>query len=253
MPNPSLTDKPVFALTVDIDWASEACIADVLGIASSFGITPTLFMTHRSACVDRFVEEHGAQIGVHPNFRRGSTHGSDIASIVEHCFDLYPTARTFRSHAFYDSTDILAEMSRRGTRYDSNLCLHLQPSIVPLTLGAEPIVRLPVFWGDDCHWRSGEHDWDVERLLPHFRTPGLKLIAVHAFNVAFNVPDQAYYDRHRDQIQLADADAICALRWAGQGTRTFLCGLLDALTSSGARFLTLDEIYRKYPPPRADV
>jgi hypothetical protein len=250
LPGPTLDNGPVFALTGDLDWASEACVADFLSFTASFDIRPTLFMTHRSQAVDRYVEEHGAQIGLHPNFRPESTHGSDIASVVDHCCGLYPDAQTFRSHAFYDSTDILTEIARRGIRYDSNLCLHLQPNIVPLVLGAERIVRIPVFWADDCHWRNEEEDWVVERFMPYFLTPGLKVLAVHPFNVALNTPTQAYYRDHKDQIQRADGSAIQALRWHGPGVRTFLCDLLHRLTSRGEKFYTLDEIYHRYHPRR---
>src|SRR5262245_44573518 len=124
--------EPVYCITSDINWASPYCITDFISLFQSFGITPTLFATHDSPEVREFNAAHPDDVNIHPNFRSGSTHGKDHMSVIDHMLKLYPDSKAFRSHAFYDGTDILQEMSRREIKYDSNLCLYLQPNIVPL-------------------------------------------------------------------------------------------------------------------------
>src|SRR5438094_1261651 len=125
-------DRPIFCMTSDTDWASEDCIDDFIHLVSEFGVRPTMFATHDSAVLRANEQEGRIDIEVHPNFLPGSTHGADFVSVIDHVFRLYPEAKTFRSHGFVDGSAISAEMVRRGVRYDSNLCLYLQPNLAPL-------------------------------------------------------------------------------------------------------------------------
>ena len=92
---------------------------------------------------------------------------------MQHVFDLYPEAATYRSHRMSDGAEIQLAMAERGIAYDSNLGLYLQPDVTPLRL-ASGIVRFPIFWADDSHFRLAGGDWDFENWLPHFLTPGRK-------------------------------------------------------------------------------
>ena len=78
-----IIDTPLFVLTSDIDWASDPCISELTDFAAGLGIRPTLFSTHVSALVSRLGAEGAAEIGVHPNFLPNSSHGGDIASVVD--------------------------------------------------------------------------------------------------------------------------------------------------------------------------
>lgn len=119
-------NTPIFCITSDVDWASEYCIEEFIKIITSYGIKPTLFATHESAIIKKFISEGKIECGIHPNFLHGSSHGSDYLSIIDNMFSMYPDAKTFRSHSFFDSTPIIQEMTKRGLRYDSNICLYLQ-------------------------------------------------------------------------------------------------------------------------------
>lgn len=242
-----MIDQPIFCITSDIDWASEYCIKDFLGLMQDFEITPTLFATHESPAVRRFIEGNTDNVGVHPNFRSDSTHGKDYLSVIEHVFQLYPKAKTFRSHALFDSSDILQEMSKRGIKYDSNLCLYLQPNIVPLRLGIPKITRFPVFWDDSSHLIQSGGDWQVEHYFNAFNSPGLKIINVHPFAISANVCSRDNYLRVKKYITIASSKDIETHRHKGKGARTFLIELIEFILLRGMRFYTLDEIYRMFP------
>jgi len=237
---------PEFCLTADLDWASEFAIQRFLDLAAEFRITPTLFATHRSAALDRAVAAGAAEAGVHPNFLPGSTHGHDVESVVDHVCALYPGSRAFRSHAFRDDTHVTDAMVRRGYTHDSNLCLWLQRDLVPLRHHSG-LTRFPVFWEDDVHYRTTD-DWSLERWLPDFLMPGLKVLNVHPFILAANVPSTAHYasiKRHIPTLGPANLDEV---RFGGEGAETFLRGLLQALTQRQLRFSTLSGLQAKASP-----
>ena len=166
-------EEPVLCFTSDVDWASEPCLEDLFGQLASRGIRPTVFATHRSEVLVRREAAGDVEVGIHPNFLPGSSHGAGEDEVIDHLLGLFPSARAFRSHCFVDSTRIVRRMLARGIRYDSNLCLFLEPELRPLRHGSG-IVRLPVFWEDDCHWELTGGDWNLASYLGRFLTPGLK-------------------------------------------------------------------------------
>ena len=230
-------NAPLFCLTSDVDWASDYAIRELLQLGADLGITPTVFATHSTTALN-----HGAEVGIHPNFLPGSSHGTDTRSVIDYMLAAFPQAKAFRSHHFVDSSDISAEMFRRGIRYDSNLCLHMQDDIVPLRTSAGPI-RFPVFWEDDVHWSTHPGDWSVEHYIEQFTTPGLKIINVHPFFFAANIPTQEYYEKVRGNVKSLSAENARDVRFAGPGVRTFVEALLKELRGRGHKFYTLHQLF----------
>jgi SAM-dependent methyltransferase len=236
---------PLFCLTSDTDWASEFALRDFLSTVTGYGIRPTIFATHASPVLTEFDERGDIEIGIHPNFLPGSSHGDDASSIIDELCRLFPRARTFRSHWFFEHTLIARELYARGFRYDSNLCLHMQPNLVPLQHNSG-LVRFPVFWEDDVHW-SGKTGWDLDRQVESFLSPGLKILSVHPFSFAANIPDQEYYAQVKSHIRTLDERTVDSVRFQGPGARTFLVALLERLTTRGERFHTLGDLHRMLP------
>ena len=140
---------------------------------------------------------------------------------------------------------VAEEMVKRGFSYDSNLCLYLQPNLFPLR-HESGLVRFPVFWEDDVHWRNGG-EWNIDKYLSEFLSPGLKVINFHPFLVAANIPNQEYYNQYRNYCTtLAENDAG-KIRYKGEGARTFLIKLLELLSDQGHRFYSLKELYEMVP------
>jgi ubiquinone/menaquinone biosynthesis C-methylase UbiE len=242
-----MINQPIYCVTSDIDWASSHCIEDFMTLVDAFGITPTLFATHDNPLIKRFSETNPNDIGVHPNFGANSTHGKDHNSVIDHVFSIYPNAKTFRSHSFYDSSDILHEMSKRGVRYDSNLCLYLQPNIVPLQLGVRGITRFPVFWEDDSHWMHTAGDWQLCSYVDAFTSPGLKIINVHPFIISANIPSGDYYLSVKEHITTLSEQDLKRIRYNGPGARTFFIDFIKFVKSQNQRFHTLNELFLMFP------
>lgn len=234
-------NSPLFVLTSDTDWAADPCIEDVAAAADQLGITPVFFATNESPALARLERLGRAEVGLHPNFRPGSTHGSDVASVIDHICGLFPHARGFRSHSFVDSFEITEELRARGLEYDSNLCLDMAPDMRPLT-HVSGLTRFPIFWEDNVHWLRGR-PWDVDAMIETFLTPGLKVLNVHPVNFSLNVPDEPSYRSVRGEVASLTADDLARRRFTGPGTRTFLVTMLERLRSLGHRFYTLAEVY----------
>ena len=242
-----MINQPIYCITSDIDWASPLCTEDLLSLLQSLGVTPTLFASHDCPIVKAFSESHPDDVGVLPDFQSNSTSGKDRLSAIDHICNLYPNAKTFRSHSFSDSPDVLQEMSRRGLKYDSNLCLYLQPDIVPLQLGVPGITRFPVFWEDSSHWLHAGNNWDLRNFLAAFTSPGLKIINVHPFIISANIPSGDHYSGVKKRSTTPSLEDLNALRYDGPGARTFLIELIKFVKSQNMRFYTLNELYHLFP------
>ena len=234
--------EPTFAVTADLDWASEYSVGRLLDTLAAHGIVATVFATHASPVLHGRVAQGQAEIGLHPNFLPGSSHGDDVASVVDHVLGLAPGAVASRSHHFVDGTGVMRELAARGVKYDSNVCLYLQTDLVPLHHWTG-IVRYPVFWEDDIHWMGGGGEWDFARYEEAFFSPGLKVINLHPFMFALNIPDAEFYQRVKPHIPSLDAEQAAELAHPGRGTRTFVCDMIEGVLARGLRFRALSEVH----------
>ncbi len=238
------SEEPVFSLTSDVDWASDYCLTDLFSTAKDFGIVPTVFSTHRSSVLDEFHDRKDIEVGVHPNFLPGSSHGNDVNSVIGHVFNLVPNAICFRSHCFVDSTEITSLMGTMGVKFDSNICLYFQPNLSPLHHWSG-ILRFPVFWEDDVHWHRSS-SWRFEEYRHFFFTPGLKVLNIHPFFFALNIPNAEFYSKVKPHIPTLTEEQAKMIQNRGDGCRTFVMKLLDSVFTSGYKFVSLSEIYDSY-------
>ncbi|HEY8731808.1 MAG TPA: hypothetical protein VIN69_07505 [Candidatus Limnocylindria bacterium] len=240
---PYLTERPSFCFTTDIEWAPEWAIEDLFALADAYEIRLTPFLTHRSEYLwRRFGGARASAAGVHPNFLPGSTHGESVGAVIDHVARLWPAARAFRSHCFYDETRMNRKMADRGFRYDSNLCAFLQTGLVPLRT-ATRIIRFPVFWEDDVHSGFGL-PWTIEAIDEELRSPGLKIFNVHPPRVALNIADEEFYESRRSLFRETALDPA-AHASVGAGTRTFLESLFAYARTMGHPVVTLEELYEQ--------
>jgi hypothetical protein len=232
--------------TTDIEWAPDWAIRDLFKLADEYGVPLTPFLTHRS---DYLATRFGMRdvissgdVGLHPNFLPGSTHGASVDEVIATTKALWPDAVSFRSHCFYDDTRMLRKMADAGFRYDSNLFAFLQPMLAPFRTVAGT-VRLPVFWEDDVHSAAGL-PWELAALREAFASPGLKIVNVHPLRVALNVPDEGFAESHRRLGSVADVDARAEAH-KGAGARTFLEALFAHATGGGSQPVRLRDLYEE--------
>jgi hypothetical protein len=233
-------NAPVFCLTSDIDWASDACLLDLYEFARELGVPVTFFITHATPVLDVWRADPRVELGVHPNFLPGSSHGTDVGAVVSHVMELVPEARSWRSHSFVDGSPFATALRDRGIRWRSNVCYFLEPELRPLRHWTG-IVEAPVFWEDDVHWHRHE-SWDFPDHAPLFSTPGLKVLNTHPIHFALNTPDAAEYARHKHLTGTLNTAALAERRFPGPGTRTFVRDLVTWALKQGYHFATLSEL-----------
>ncbi|UCC43552.1 MAG: methyltransferase domain-containing protein [Candidatus Zixiibacteriota bacterium] len=239
--------EPVFCFTSDIDWAPEWAIETLWERFDGLSVPLTPFVTHQSAFLkQRLSSDDRVGVGLHPNFLPGSTHGSTPEAAVDHLFDIWPDASTFRSHSFVDSTPITDLFAARGLHYDSNLCLFLQPGCVPLRHNSG-MWRFPVFWEDDIHYKRGLA-FEFNLLRSHLETPGLKIFNIHPLLYSLNVPGNDFYNSIRAQLEEPSARPHSH---PGRGVRTLVDELLDWLAGKDYRVCSLHTLYQEASESRS--
>jgi polysaccharide deactylase WbmS-like protein len=232
----------VVCFTTDIEWAPDWAVRETFSITDRFGVPLTPFVTHESAFLrERLVTpEERFDVGVHPNFLQPSTHGSTMDEIIDHMMTLWPEARSYRAHCFYDHTRMSRAFEKRGYTYESNLCLFLQPFLTPFRSGTS-LIRFPVFWEDDFH-TAHRLAWSIDAIRDALEMPGLKIINVHPLLVALNIPSDEIYEQSRAMYDW-QGDGWQRYRRDGRGVATFLEELLTYVREQGLRVVRLRELF----------
>jgi hypothetical protein len=226
------------ALTLDTDWAPDFAIDHAAGLLSEQGVAATWFVTHASPAIDRLRERPDLfELGIHPNFKAGSSHGDSPAAVLAHCTALVPEARSMRTHGLVQSSDLLA-LVRASTaiRVDASLFLPharaLAPVDYPLETGS--LVRIPYLWEDDAEMYRATPDWATAALARD--AGGLAVFCFHPIHVFLNSADMGPYRSLGD----AGEREAAALRHDGAGAGTAFAELIGAL--AGARGARVSEL-----------
>lgn len=248
-PKPLYTREPVFAVTSDVDWASEDAIALQQAILDEHRIAATYFMTHHSPLLAAWHEQGRVDLGIHPNFLPNSSHGDHFEQVLDTVSQFAPQARCSRSHMYFDASPITRSLVKRGFKYDSNLCTNLQPDIAPIR-HESGLIRFPCFYEDGSHsWqRVGWRFADFERL---FVQPGIKILSVHPMTIAMNVTTQDYWAQLKQQFPPEQWTRMTAAELSAHacrevGPRQFLEDALAFIRRNGFRIVSMDELYQEF-------
>jgi hypothetical protein len=190
------------ALTFDVDWAPDDAIDEVADLLLRHGARATWFATHASPALERLRGNADAfEIGIHPNFQEGSTHGRTPSEVLRYCTDIIPDARSMRTHGLLQSGALLNEvLERTNIVTDVSLFLPGVEGIQPFLYPIRPtrLVRIPFYWEDDVELQMPGPDWEGDRL---FRAKGLKVLNFHPIHVALNSSTPVAYQRLKNASQ----------------------------------------------------
>jgi hypothetical protein len=234
------------AVTFDIDWAPDFVIDEVADILARRSVRATWFATHASPAVDCLRSAPQLfEVGIHPNFFEGSTHGSTSTEVLHHCMRLVPEARSVRTHGLFQSSHLLNQiMALTPIRLDASLFLPGMEHLRPLEYwwGGESMTRVPTFWADDFELQRGSPNFDAGRFDA---VPGLRVLAFHPIHVFVNANAPSYYGSLKRRVPTLTSashdDLACVIR-QGRGVRTLLEEIVERL--SGGDSFTLAELGR---------
>jgi hypothetical protein len=224
------------AVTLDLDWAPDFMIDAAAQALLDRRVKATWFVTHASPAVERLRDHPDLfELGIHPNFLAGSSHGSTPQEVVAHCAALVPGARAVRTHCLLQSTP-LHDALLAASDVDVDVSLFL-----PGATGVEPVVqwspggrllRLPYVWQDNMEMYAPDPNWNTEGMLD---APGLRIFDFHPVHVWLNSASFEPYERlkaSRPLPEVTEAHAF-GFRNGGPGAMTAFLALADALAHAG--------------------
>ena len=240
-------------LTIDIDWAPDFTIDFVAEQLISRQIRATWFVTHVSPAIARLKQYPDLfELGIHPNFLSGSTHGNTPDAVLHHCMTLVPEASSVRTHMLFQSTLLLRQILAQSTiTTDVSLFLPGTPHIRPVewVCRRRILLRIPYFWADDFEMERNIPCW---RLASHLGVgKGLKVFAFHPIHVYLNCADTEIYQtlKHRvPGISEASPDALNPYVQTGEGTYALLKEVIAYLAAHG-RSVCIRDIYNQWRNP----
>lgn len=225
-------------LTLDVDWAPDHVVDYVAGELLSRRISATWFVTHMSPAIERLQRSPELfELGIHPNFLPGSTHGSTPAEVLRHCMALVPQAVSMRSHSTVQSTPLLETvLARTPIETDVSLFLPHTPSLRPVEYRwkGSNLLRIPYYWEDDFEMERATPCWRLKPLLD--AGDGLRVFDFHPIHVYLNSADATPYQTLKFRApRLVEATPMQVARvvQAGEGTRTLFLEVVDFLGSAG--------------------
>ena len=174
--------SPRFHLTFDQDWAPDWAVDGIIELLDRQGLTGTFFVTHASPVLERLRSSGRFELGLHPNFLPGSSHGSSQAAVLETLQAIVPEAVGARAHYLVQGTPTLQAYATHNLIYDA-------ASLRDEVAGLEPfvswtgVVDLPIWFEDDVALQRGRPPGS--HLLTN-APPGLRVFNFHPVLIALD-------------------------------------------------------------------
>lgn len=232
---------PRYHLTFDIDWAPDWAIFEVLDTLSEFSAPATFFATHRTAALAE-IERRGHELGIHPNFLAGSSHGSDPLEVMRSILEIAPRARVMRTHSLVQATTLFEAIlaSYPQIAYDMSLLTYGSPHTgwTPWHSRGRAMSRLNYNWEDDIAFDDPHQDW-----ASYLPSAAVDVLDFHPIHVALNSRGEAPYMALKRKLGAghlheATRDEAQGLRDRSPGTADYLRAVLE----SRARPLSFEEL-----------
>ena len=228
--------RPDVAITIDVDWAPDFMILELAAVLRQAAVPATWMITHSSSALDDLrASPELFEIGIHPNFLPGSSHGRDVREVLAHCFDLVPEAVSVRTHGLVQSTEVLAALSASPLQVDASLFVPHARDVEPVTYWwrGERLVRVPYVWEDDFEFERPHGTWTPDELLAG---GGLKVFDFHPVHVHLNSSRLSTYAALRARVphvpECRPADTGDLVE-PGPGTGTMFRDLVAAVAGTG--------------------
>lgn len=182
-----------YVLTFDIDWAPDFAILKCLDMLDMANKKATFFTTHNTP-VNEVIVSCGHNLGIHPNFLPGSSHGNDVEAIMCKCMSFAPDAWCMRTHALVQSTPLLLEIFQKfpQIKLDVSLLMHQSEFShkVNWCFSGVSAQRLLYNWEDDAQFHLYSPN-----MMPRLFFGNLTVFDFHPIHVYLNSSDGNEYAR----------------------------------------------------------
>jgi hypothetical protein len=236
-------------LTFDVDWAPDWVIEDISDLLRRKEVKSTWFATHKSETIDSMLEQPELfEVGIHPNFLKGSTQGKNPREVLGNLKKLFPLAKSMRSHALYQSSELLkTTILDFDVKYDSSLFLPCASHISPHEYFLDErvsIMRFPYFWEDDEEFLLPTPSWNLRD--KRYAVEGLKIFNFHPIHIALNSSSIHSYRKCTKRFKIPDLTREDAAPFVNSeiGVQTIFEELVSYLSQQGSK--TLSELAAGY-------
>jgi hypothetical protein len=182
----------VLALTIDVDWAPDLIMDEVVALFDEHAIPLTLLCTdptsdasgNSSVLLGRYGPQH--ELGLHPNFQ----HRGDYRVVWDNLLRQYPDAKGWRSHNGVTGWPIQAEGVARGLRYEIYCTVY--PLDVPPFKVNRDVLDLHIFttrFFDSQMMTVAGYDWSFDTLGLSLEAEAPDRLVIMGFH-----PNIIYYD-----------------------------------------------------------
>jgi hypothetical protein len=242
---------------MDVDWAPDFAIDFVAERLIASRVRATWFVTHRSPAIERLRQHRDLfELGIHPNFLPGSSHGDSPAAVLQHCMGLVQDAVAMRTHGLVQSTGLLREvMTITPIIADASLYLPHTPALRPVEFHwrAHRLLRIPHFWEDDFEMERPHPCWHWAPLQAIGE--GLKVLAFHPIHVLLNSAGFGPYEALKQRVPVLHQTVrndVAACIFQGEGTQTLFTELVGYLAGTG-RARRIRDICERWRTPAPEL
>lgn len=230
-----------YSLTFDIDWAPDFAILHCLELLEMFGRKATFFATHDTP-INHEIIVQGHELGIHPNFLPGSSHGSNVEEIISECIRYAPDAYCLRTHALMQSSPLLHEIFSKFPQLKLDVSLFMHRSNfahkAKWSFDGVSFERLLYNWEDDAQFADF-----IENKMPKLFFGELTVFDFHPIHVFLNSTDGSEYRKLKSELSntaLNSLDMRSAKRYVSEGIGTG--SYLKEILSSKNDCINLSEI-----------
>ncbi len=227
----------MICFTCDLDWASDAVLADTLQLFSDVGIPCTLFATHATPLLRN--PGFSVEVALHPNFNPllEGTGDTTACAVVQSLQAHYPEALGVRSHSLTSSSRLSGMFREQGMVYEANTFLPYATGLHPVPLW-NGLLRIPFNWEDDVHALFGRPFDQVGLDL----SKGLNILNFHPIHIFLNTESILRYEAARPCLSNPSDLLAMRNRTGTPGVRDLLLTLLGEVQAQGHQTLRLIDL-----------
>ncbi len=217
-------------LTIDIDWAHDEVLREMIELVAQAEVFATWFVTHETPCLEVLRRNPRFELGIHPNFNyllEGDfRNGRNATEVVGRLMDFLPGSKSVRSHSITQSSVLSDVFARAGLTHDVNYFVPevANSDLLPWVLW-NGMYRIPYCWEDYVHIRYEKTVAQKEPFELARSGHGIKVFDFHPIHVFLNTESLDRYERTRP-LHHHPAELV-KHRYEGYGTRNRFMEVLN--------------------------
>ena len=192
----NLHSKKFVYLTSDIEWATEEQISFFRSYIVSNNLKCTIFITHYSNETKKMIEDPAHfEIGIHPNFMKGSSHGTSLKQVIDFFEPVLEIAKGARSHGLLNHTSYYNYLCENtNLSYEISTYMPRLEIIQPCKFEyrEKVIYKIPFNWEDDMEFTVMEPIWNIKKLASKITGENL-ILNFHPIHLFYNNSSQEKY------------------------------------------------------------